>query len=541
MFGWICSCSEFKSHHLYIQIIKVMQIINSKSPDTTVLTPEKVTTQKSFDSFLTKFKNTLTAVFHEDNDIDQLSIQRGLPAEVWQKIMSSNPLSLCIPSEYGGRGGNVQENLTLLSAASYESLALSLTIGINSALFLQPVAKYGQENVKSSVFNRFLMKHNMGGLMITEPDYGSDALNMQTSYVEKKDHYHIRGTKHWAGLTGLADYWLLTARKQATDGNLQRDVDLFVCDNKAPFQKVVVDEYFENLGLYQIPYGRNILDVQIPKLQRLEPKTTGVQMLLDLLHRSRMQFPGIGLGFIQRMLDEDITHCQNRFVGGKSLFSYDQVQEQLSSLQANYTVCSALCTKSSELADIHNDLMPLGFEANIIKTVSSDLMQKSAQTLMQLVGAIGYRLNHIAGRGIVDSRPFQIFEGANDILYTQISESLIKFMKSVKEINVWEFLKNHPLTLRAVEYLKELLNFNIDLQMPQRKLVDLGKALSRIVSMDLVIKMGENGFRMDLVDGAVSMLRQEISHLMDTFSFKQNTLVVENYEVDSAWANLATT
>jgi len=262
-------------------------------------------------------------------------------------------------------------------------------------------------------------------------------------------------------------------------------------------------------------------------------------MLLDLLHRSRMQFPGIGLGFIKRMLDEALTHCQNRFVGGKTLFSYDRVQEQLAEMQANYTICSALCTKSSELADIHNDLMPLGFEANIIKTVSSDLMQKSAQTLMQLVGAIGYKLNHIAGRAIVDSRPFQIFEGANDILYAQISESLIKFMKTVKELNVLEFLKDHPLTLRSVDHLKELLNFNIDLQMPQRKLVELGKVMSRIVSMDLVLKMGENGFRKDLIDGAVSMLHQEISHLMNAFSFKQNAMIVVDYEDDSLWANLA--
>ena len=516
-----------------------MQIPYSDSPDLLVLSPDKATKQKSFDSFITKFKNTLHTVFHEDNDIDQLSIQRGLPPEVWTEIMSCNPMSLCIPREYGGRGGNVQENLTLLSAASYESLALSLTIGINSALFLQPVAKYGQASVKSHVFNRFIHEQNMGGLMITEPGYGSDALNMQTSYVEESNHYHIRGTKHWAGLTGQADFWVLTARKQAMDGNLQRDVDLFVCDNSAPNQKVVVDEYFENLGLYQIPYGRNILDVQIPKLQRLIPKTTGVQMLLDLLHRSRMQFPGIGLGFIKRMLDEALTHCQNRFVGGKTLFSYDRVQEQLAEMQANYTICSALCTKSSELADIHNDLMPLGFEANIIKTVSSDLMQKSAQTLMQLVGAIGYKLNHIAGRAIVDSRPFQIFEGANDILYAQISESLIKFMKTVKELNVLEFLKDHPLTLRSVDHLKELLNFNIDLQMPQRKLVELGKILSRIVSMDLVLKMGENGFRKDLIDGAVSMLHQEISHLMDAFSFKQNAMIVVDYEDDSLWANLA--
>ncbi len=40
-----------------------------------------------------------------------------------------------------------------MDAASYESLPLSLTFGINIALFLEPVAKYAQENVKESLFN----------------------------------------------------------------------------------------------------------------------------------------------------------------------------------------------------------------------------------------------------------------------------------------------------------------------------------------------------------------------------------------------------
>jgi alkylation response protein AidB-like acyl-CoA dehydrogenase len=526
------------AHNLLI-INKIKQMPNSNQQEITVSFANETESTQSFEKFINKFKSTIHSVFHEEYDIDQLSVNRGLPAEVQSKIMSCNPLSLVIPTQYGGRGGNVQENLMLLSAASYESLALSLTLGINSALFLQPVAKYGQDSVKKMVFDRFVQHQNMGGLMITEPDFGSDALNMQTSYTEETDCFHLRGTKHWAGLTGQADFWILTARKQVPSGGLQRDVDLFVCDNTAHNQKIVVEEYFENLGLYQIPYGRNILNVKIPKKQRLIQKTTGVQMLLDLLHRSRMQFPGMALGFVQRMLDEAITHCQQRFVSGKNLFSYDQVQQHLARLQANFTICSALCTKSSELADIKNDLMTLGFEANIIKTVSSDLMQESAQSLVQLVGAAAYKHNHVGGRGIVDSRPFQIFEGSNDILYNQISESLIKQMKAQKETSFLTFLKGHELTSRAINYLKDLLDFGIDTQMPQRKMVELGKVLSRVTSMDLVLKMGENGFRNDLIDDAVSMLRQEISNLITSFSFKQNTMVVYDYMENSSWFNLS--
>jgi len=491
---------------------------------------------ETFSEYLTKFKSILQTVFHDENDINLMSIQRGMEPDVLQKIMSCQPMSLVIPTEYGGRGGNVQENLLLLSAASYESLALSLTMGINSALFLQPVIKYGNEDVKRNVFDRFVKEQNMGGLMITEPGFGSDALNMQTAYTENDDHYALKGTKHWAGLTGQADFWVLTARKQTPTGSLQRDVDLFVCDNSAHDQKIVVDEKFENLGLYQIPYGRNLLDVKIPKNQRLIPKTTGVMMLLDLLHRSRLQFPGMALGFVKRMLDEAIAHCQQRMVSGKNLFSYDQVQQHLARLQANFTIISALSIKSSELADLKNDLQPFGLEANIVKTISTDLMQESAQTLVQLVGAEAYKLNHIGGRGIVDSRPFQIFEGANDILYNQITEAIVKQMKAVKESNVFAFLKEHKLTDRAAERLKNLLNFNIDAQMPQRKYVEFGKTLSRIGSLHLVVQLGELGFRKDLIENAISILHQEIDQLMAQFNFNQSAVVIEDYNENSDWS-----
>ena len=488
-----------------------------------------------FENFIQNFKNTLKKVFHEENDVDTMGITRGISPEVLGQIMDCNPLSVAIPTEYGGRGGIVQESLQLLSAASYESLALSLTLGINNALFLQPFAKYGQDVVKPEVFGRFLNNQNMGGLMITEPGFGSDALNMQTSFKEEASHFHLTGTKHWAGLTGQADYWLLTARKQTEQGGLQRDIDFFVCDNTNPAQNIYVQERFENLGLYQIPYGRNIIDVRIPKIQRLIPQTNGVQMMLDLLHRSRLHFPGMGLGFVKRMLDEAIAHCQQRLVGGRSLFSYDQVQQHLAKLQANFTIISAFSKHSSGIAGIENDLTGLGLEANIIKTVTTDLMQESSQTLLTLVGAKGYKLNHIAGRGTVDSRPFIIFEGSNDILYAQIGEAIVKLMKTAKDNAFYAYLEAHRLTEKAAQYLKDLINFNIDLQMPQRKLVELGRVMSRVASMDMVIKLGDAGFRHNLVEGAVSMLRQEITTLVSQFSYQQPTRVVEDYQVDSSW------
>src|SRR5690625_5979026 len=81
-----------------------------------------------------------------------------------------------------------------------------------------------------------------------------------------------------------------------------------------------------------------------------------------------------------------------------------------------------MCTYTSEHAGLEHDMSKDAVSANAIKSVVTDLMHDASQSLLQLVGAKGYRLDHVAGRSLVDSRPFQIFEGSNDILYQQISE-----------------------------------------------------------------------------------------------------------------------
>lgn len=490
---------------------------------------------KPFSQFIQEFKAQLKHLFYVRSDINQLSVKRGMPPFILREIMSSNPLATYIPAEYGGRGGHIHEGLALAAAASYESLPLSLGFGINWALFLQPTGKYGQEEIKPVVFDDFLRNRKMGGLMITEPDYGSDALHMKSSYTHENGRYHIQGTKHWAGLTGWADYWLLTARHKSSDGDLKRDIDFFICDANGPEQNIEVEEFYENLGIYLLPYGRNRINVKVPAIHKLQPQSTGIKMMLDLLHRSRMQFPGMGMGFLQRMLDEAVQHCQQRHVGGKSLFTYDQVQQRISRLQSAYTICSAMCLNSSLKAGVENNLAPHGLEANAVKTYVTDLMQSSAQSLLQLVGAKGYRLNHIAGRAIVDSRPFQIFEGSNDILYIQIAEALQKQMQRAKQQNLFTFLHQHELTEHAADRLKNLFNFNLEMQLSQRKSTELGCIISRVIAMNLVLKLAATGFKKTLIDNCLNNMDQEISFLMGGFTTKNPTNCIEDYTEEGSW------
>lgn len=491
----------------------------------------------TYPEFLSRFKESLSSLFQKEN-IDQLSLSRGLPPNVWKEIMNLKPLSVAIPKEFAGRGAKVKECLGILSAAAYESLPLSLTFGINIALFLEPLAKYGNNIIKGDIFKHFLDFGAMGGLMITEPDFGSDALNMKTQNERKNNEYHIKGTKHWQGLTGLANYWLITSRNINSNGNLSRDVDFFVADTHNPEQNIEVQEYYDNAGLYMIPYGLNKIDITVPEYNKLIPETTGLKMMLDILHRSRFQFPGMGMGFLKRMMDEATTHCKERIVGASNLFSLDQVQYQLAKLQSFFTLSSAMCAKSTIVSGIEKDVSGSGVHANSMKAFVTDMMQEAAQILVQLSGAKGYRISHIGGRAIMDSRPFQIFEGSNEMLYTQISEGILKDMKKKKTENLGEYLLINEITKDAAKVYFDELNITISSPMSQRKMIDLGKIISRIVTVNDLIELNNAGFNQELTDNSIEIVKQEIVTLLASMNHHKNiSAICEINENESNWMN----
>ncbi len=492
-----------------------------------------------FDSFLKNFSDRLYNLFHVETNINELSLQRGLPKKIWSDILDLNPLSVAIPKKYGGRGSYAHECLSILSASAYESLPLSLTLGINLGLFLEPLAKYGQENVKQKIFDKFLNEKAMGGLMITEPDFGSDALNMITSYKEENNGYRIKGKKHWQGLTGMADFWLVVARKKLNSGKLSRDVSFFVTEDAESQQTIKVDQYFNNPGLFMIPYGLNNIDISVPKTHKLENKSTGIKMMLDVLHRSRMQFPGMGMGFIKRMLDEAIDRCTTRKVAGKLLAELDSVKFQLSRIQSSYTLCSGMCARSANISGIDNELSGEGLEANSIKVLVTDLMSEAANICAQLSGASGYQLENIAGRGIMDSRPFRIFEGANEMLYTQISEGIGKQMKKMKETNLYDFLNTAKFSNLVVNRFKKHLQFQLPQNMIQRQQITLGKVIARLVSLQYVHNLVNKGFREDLYENCLKHMEMDIKKLLSNLNLFNDAQPIMDYTEKSDWREFA--
>jgi alkylation response protein AidB-like acyl-CoA dehydrogenase len=487
-----------------------------------------VQNNKPLEIFISDFKASIKSLFEEWNSCDKSLVQRGFSKEMLSGIMKNKPLSVAVPSEYEGRGMHVHECLSILEAASYESLPLSLIFGINIALFLEPFAKYGQDSAKTEVFRKFIHEQAMGGLMISEPLYGSDALNMQTSFTKQDGKYHVKGTKHWQGLTGMGDFWLVAAREKSESGSLGRDIGMFMTDNSIESQQIQVEELYNNPGLYPIPYGKNNLDFTVPEENRLVPESTGLKLLMDVLHRSRMQFPGMGMGFLRRILEEATDYCTNRLIRGNSLQQFDQVNHHLAQLQSAFTICSAMCLRSSSTSGYDVNVALCGVEANAIKALVTDLMQRSAQILTQLQGSSGYKIESFGSRGIMDSRPFQIFEGPNEMLFSQVAEAVLKDMNRKKVMNLFEFLNQYYLTKDAAAHFKTELDVSLDKGMLQREQVIIGEVISRVINANSVLHLSNKGFNKGMIDSCMDIMKQEVSSLMNYYSVQSGVMPVED-------------
>ncbi|MCF7973534.1 MAG: acyl-CoA/acyl-ACP dehydrogenase [Phycisphaerae bacterium] len=341
-----------------------------------------------------------------------------------EAFLNLGPLHYFIPKSLGGRFQGALSYLNTIETTSYYSLPLGLTLGITGSLFLSPMSRHAAPELRDSVLKNFVDTPTLGGMMITEPAGGTDVFGLTTHYETNGDKLRLSGSKCWGGLTGLADHWLVGARAKRGD-RLTKKLNLLYVPLCAPGVKV--ETYFDALGLQPIPYGRTQYDqVEIPETHILASEgMSGLRLLNDTLFRSRLGMPAIASGHCKRMADVASQRVNDRHVFGKALIEYDQVQYRIETLRGMAALNHALWQYTGKWMDDHADISSHYTLVNAAKLVCSETIQAASDSAVQLFASAAFKRNHIAGRAYVDSRPFPIFEGSNDVLDENLYDTVV--------------------------------------------------------------------------------------------------------------------
>jgi alkylation response protein AidB-like acyl-CoA dehydrogenase len=325
-------------------------------------------------------------------------------------------------------------NLELIRMAAYQSVELALSLGITVSLFTDPVRRYAPTLWSEQLEAEFLTRGRLGGMMITEPGCGTDLMACQTEYREDADGPALSGTKHWAGLTALADYWLVLAKDGQTGRGFRfPSLNFYVC--RATPESFELLARYGTAGLRSIPYGRTRIQARDEVLTPLlsGSKTDRFRQIHSILHRSRISISAITCGACERMADDIQAHVKERVVFGKTLDHYGQVQVRMAEIHAARAITRVLhevgCAEATA-ADRPGSAGVQAQTANIVKVVATDLAFASATAASQLLGGDSYRTDTYIGRATADLRPFRIFEGSNDVLCDAIWQAAEKAAKT---------------------------------------------------------------------------------------------------------------
>lgn len=147
----------------------------------------------------------------------------------WQRRQrSAGYIGLTWPAEFGGRGGSFMEQAIFDEEAMRVGMLRPLNF-VGLQLVGPSIIRHGTEWQKERFLAPILNADEFWCQGFSEPEAGSDLASLTTRGVKAAGGWRIYGQKLWTSLAHLADYCILLARTDPTQGR-HRGLTYFVLD-----------------------------------------------------------------------------------------------------------------------------------------------------------------------------------------------------------------------------------------------------------------------------------------------------------------------
>lgn len=125
-----------------------------------------------------------------------------------------------VPVEYGGSGLDAVAASAVMEALGYGSSDTGFAFSVAAHLFasLMPIVEFGTEEQKRRLLPALCSGELIAAHAITEPEAGSDALNLRTRAEFRGDHYVLHGSKCFTTNAPVADVFVVQAATEPGRG-----------------------------------------------------------------------------------------------------------------------------------------------------------------------------------------------------------------------------------------------------------------------------------------------------------------------------------
>jgi isovaleryl-CoA dehydrogenase len=361
------------------------------------------------------------ALEHLAPQIEKLDHEEGFNRDSFYKMGELGLLGIIVPEADGGTGMDAVSATIAMEEMGAIDASTTLSYLAHTILCVNQIAVNGTAEQKDKYLPKLITGEHLGGMGMSEPGAGSDALGMKTKAVAKDGAFILNGSKTWITNGPNGDTFYVYAKT----GDGKRDVSTFIIERG--MTGFSTGKKFSKMGMRASPTGELVFaDCKIGANQRVGSEGSSLKMMMRNLDIERITISGISLGIARSSIEVATRYAKERTQFGKPIGAFQQIQERLAEASAWYEACRCLTYDAAKMWDLG---LMLGKEASMMaakaKLQSAQMATQVALDAIQILGGYGYTREFPVERYMRDAKLMEIGAGTNEIQRVIIARQML--------------------------------------------------------------------------------------------------------------------
>ncbi|MBL7714618.1 MAG: acyl-CoA dehydrogenase family protein [Bdellovibrionales bacterium] len=353
--------------------------------------------------------------------IEALDHEEGFNRQAFHKMGELGLLGITVSEDDGGAGlGAVSATIAMEEMGAVDA-STTLSYLAHSILCVNQLGSNASPEQKRKYLPKLISGAHLGGMGMSEPEAGSDALGMKTRAVKSGAGYVIDGTKTWITNGPNGDVFYVYAKT----GEGRRDVSTFIIERGMP--GFSTGKKFSKMGMRASPTGELVFEkVKVGTDQRVGEENSSLRMMMKNLDLERITIAGISLGIARGAIEAATRYAKERKQFNTPIGAFQQIQERLAEASAWYEGSRALTYNAAKLWDLG---LAAGKERSMLaaqaKLQAAQMATQVALDAIQILGGYGYTREFPVERMMRDAKLIEIGAGTNEIMRLIIARQML--------------------------------------------------------------------------------------------------------------------
>ncbi len=336
-------------------------------------------------------------------------------------------LGMILPAPYGGRAADAVTYARALARIGREGTGVRTFFSGHISIGQYPILEWGNEEQKRRYLPAAARGEKVLAFGLTEPEAGSNPLEMQMTYERRGDRFVLNGVKYLISNAGIAHAIVTFAYPKGRSGR----ISAFIVDTGgAGFAR---EDLTAKMGMPTANTAMfELTNYEVPLTNMLGQEGEGFRIAMGTLVSGRLSVAAGCLGVIEDCLAEAITYAQQRQQHGKPIAKHQLVQEHLAAIEMHRFATESVVLRAAEAKDASAaapNNADLKARAELLaaqaKLFAANAAWDAADRAVQVFGGRGWSTLYRPGRHLQDVRVCRIYEGTDEILKLKVAAAVL--------------------------------------------------------------------------------------------------------------------